>query len=70
MAQLLARRTIDREAESSNQAGDIGKCHRVVKGRGPLLPNSSSCTEMRHPPALSLPLSPRTLTFSVAPAGW
>ena len=55
MAQLLARRTIDREVESSNQASDSDKCHRVAKGRGPLLANSTSSTEMRHPPALSLP---------------
>ena len=55
MAQLLARRTIDWEAESSNQASDSDKCHRVAKVRGPLLANSTSSTEMRHPPALSLP---------------
>ena len=55
MAQLLARRTIGREEESSNQACDSDKCHRVAKGRGPLLANSTSSTEMRHPPALSLP---------------
>ena len=55
MSQLLARRTIDREVESSNQASDNDKCHRVAKSRGPLLANSTSSTEMRHPPALSLP---------------
>ena len=53
MAQLLARRTIDWEVKSSNQASDSDKCHRVAKGRDPLLANSTS-TEMRHPPALSL----------------
>ena len=36
VAQLLARRTIDREVESSNQASDSDKCHRVAKGWGPL----------------------------------
>ena len=55
MAQLLARRTIDREVESSNQASDREKCRRVAKGRGPLVANSTSSTEMRHPIALSLP---------------
>ena len=55
VAQLLARRTIDREVESSNPASDSDKCHRVAKGRGLLLANSTSSTEMRHPPALSLP---------------
>ena len=61
MVQLLARRTIDREVESSNQASDSDKCHRVAKGRGPLLANSTSSTEMTHLPALSLP----TLTLVV-----
>ena len=55
MAQLLARRAIDWEVESSNPASDSDKCHRVAKGRGPLLANSTSSTERRHPPALSLP---------------
>ena len=55
MAQLLARRIIDREVESSNQAGDSDKCHWVAKGWGPLLANSTNSTEMSHPPALSLP---------------
>ena len=55
VAQLLARRTIDQEVANSNQAGDSDKCHRVAKDRGPLLANSTSSTEMRHPPALSLP---------------
>ena len=55
VAQSLARRTIHREVESSNQAYDSDKCHRLAKGRGPLLANSTSSTEMRHPPALSLP---------------
>ena len=55
MEQMLARRTIDREVESLNQASDSDKCHRVAKGRGPLLANTSSSTEMRRPPALSLP---------------
>ena len=31
VTQLLARRTINREVESSNQASDSGKCHRVAK---------------------------------------
>ena len=55
MAQLFARRTIDREVESSNPASDSDKCHLVAKGRGPLLANSTSSTEMRHPPDVSLP---------------
>ena len=55
MAQLLARRTINREVESSNQASDSDKSHWVAKGRGPLLANSTISTEKRHPPALSLP---------------
>ena len=55
VAQSLTRRTIDQEVESSNQASDRDKGHRVAKGRGPLLANSISSTEMRHPPALSLP---------------
>ena len=56
MAQLLARRTIDRELDSSNPASDSDKCHWVVEGRGPLLANFTSSTEMRHSPALSLPM--------------
>ena len=55
MAQLLERRAIDPEVVSSNQACDSDKRHRVAKGRVPLLANSTSSTEMRHPPALSLP---------------
>ena len=54
VAQLLVKQAIDREVESSNQASDSEKCHRVAKGQGPLLANSTSSTEMRHPPALSL----------------
>ena len=55
MAQLIAIRTTDQEVESSNQASDSDKCHRVAIGRGPLLPNSTGSTEMGHPPALSFP---------------
>ena len=51
--QLLTRRTIDREVESSNQASDRDECRGVAKGPIPLLSNSTSSTEMRHPPALS-----------------
>ena len=35
VAQLLARRTADREAESSNPANDSEKCHWVVERPGP-----------------------------------
>ena len=55
VAQLLVRRTIDREVESSNQASDSDNCHRVAKSWDPLFTNSTSSTEMRRPPVLSLP---------------
>ena len=55
LAQWLARRTIDREVRGSNPVSHSDKCHWVAKGRGPILVNSTSSTEMRHPPALSHP---------------
>ena len=56
LAQGLARRIVrKREVSGSNPASHSEKCHRGAMGRGPVLTNFTSSTEMRHPPALSLP---------------
>ena len=54
VAQWLARRIADREVSGSNPASHMGKCHRGAMGRGSVLADFTSSTEMRHPPALPL----------------
>ena len=65
MAQCLMRWIADRKVSGSNSASHSKKCddtvknvmiHRGAIGRGPVLANFTSSTEMRHPPILPLPM--------------